>query len=255
MTVDVITCRGTAEPAGGTRNLLSYVTAELNPAAYTLIGDLPYPASVGPAGPEGSSLGPSEAESVRQGVANLAQAIRAAVNPVGILGYSLGAEVVTRFAEAQAHGEFPDCEVAWTACVANPLRREGDSIEPDSIGFGIAGRVRFDPPHPHVESANRLDVITCCPADSPLRNVADAMSAFSFAELGGWTEDLITRLRDNRWQPGDPNWWMHPIRTWQRYQAAADGVRGYLTGQHNAAYIAGGYLSRLAAVLNEHGRR
>ncbi|WP_019926274.1 PE-PPE domain-containing protein [Nocardia sp. BMG111209] len=255
MTTDVITCRGTAEPADGTSNLLSYVTADLDPVAYALIGDLPYPASVGPIGPDGNPLGPSEDESVREGVANLAQMIRSASNVVGLLGYSLGAEVITRFAEARSHGEYRDCEVAWTACVANPLRREGDSMDPNPRGFGINGRVSFDPPYPHVECANPLDVITSCPADSPLRNLADATSAFSFAELGGWTEDLVARLRDGRWQPGDPAWWLHPIRTWQRYETAAGDVLGYLTGQHNTVYITGGYLSRLAAVLNDHAPR
>ncbi|MCX4094284.1 PE-PPE domain-containing protein [Nocardia sp. alder85J] len=250
MTVDVITCRGTSEPLDGEHNMLTYVTGELDPARYALAGDLPYPAALGPIGPDGNPLGPSEDESVAAGVDALVRSIRSRVNPVGLLGYSLGAEVISRFLEARARGEFADCVVAWSACVANPLRREGDSIDPNPYGWGIAGQMRADPAHPHFEVANALDTITSCPADSPLRTIADAMSAFSFAELGGWTEDLADRLRHDRWQPGDPQWWLHPARTWRRYDEAAADVIGYLTGQHNTAYIVGGYCGHLATILN-----
>lgn len=47
------------------------------------------------------------------GVQALVAEIRATPNCVGILGYSLGAIVVTRFLEAKVRGEYPDREVEW----------------------------------------------------------------------------------------------------------------------------------------------
>lgn len=258
MAVDVITdvvlVRGTSEPMGGAHNMLTYVASQLDRSKYRVVGDLSFPASVGPVAPGGNVLGSSENESVEIGVDNLVQLIESCENRVAVLGYSLGAVVVSRFNEAQSAGKYADCEVAFTATVANPLRCEGDSIDPGSRGFGINGQHGQFPARPHFEVANEFDAITSCPADSPLRNLADVMSAFSFAEVGGWTEDLIDRLLRSRWQPGDPTWWLHPVRTWQRYNEAAQDVVGYLTGQHSARYITGGYCDRLAAVLNDLSR-
>jgi hypothetical protein len=248
--IEVITVRGQGEPYRGVRNMLSGVTAQLDPSKFRVLDDAFYPASIGLINQTWNVVGPSEDESVQQGMDGLAQLIRGAPDKVGVLGYSLGAEVVTRFLEAQVAGQYSDCELAFTACVANPLRRVGDSIDPRVPGFGINGQMQIQPPHPHFEAANPGDVITSCDADSPLRTLASAVSAFGLAQIGGWAGDMADRLRYRRFQPVSFRWWQHPIVTWDLFEEAAQGVEGYLTGEHNLVYQEQGYLSRLARVIN-----
>lgn len=252
MVVDIVTARGTGEPYQGANNMLTLVTASLDPARYALLGDVQYPAAVGPANQDGNLLGPSEDESIRLGIAALAGMIRSSPNKVGLIGYSLGSELVSRFLEAQAAGQYTDCELAFSACVANPLRAEGDSIDAHPVGYGINGpHGPFPAGAVHLEAANPLDMITSCPEGSPLRALADGMSAFSFAQLGGWTQDLVKTLLQHRFQPVSIDWWQHPVTMWDLYEGAAIGVQGYLTRQtHIDAYIEGGYCSRLAAAIN-----
>lgn len=249
--IDVITVRGTGEPMNGPGNMLRAVTRRLDPARFRLIGDCPYPATVGPVGAD--PAGPSEAQSRIVGVTALAAMVRASPNLVGVIGYSLGALVVDDFRVAQAEGLYPDCQIAWSACVANPARRQGDSIDPGARGYGITGEHRpFAPGVVHLEAANPGDVITSSSAGSPLRTIADTMSAFSFAELGGWSADMADRFRRQRWQPVSLDWWRHPVETWQVYDEAARGILGYLSGrEHIRAYIEGGYCERLAARINQ----
>lgn len=248
--IDVITCRGTGEHPNAASNMLFGVTRRLDGNHFNILGDLDYPASVGPAG--GGVFGPSEDESIRIGVQNLAGMVRAATNPVGLLGYSLGSLVVTGFREAQARGEYGDCEIAWSACVANPRRAVGDTIDLYSAGFGINGQHgAFAPDVMHLEAANPADAITSCPENSPLRTVADDMSAFSCAMLGSWTQDLATKMLQRRFQPTSWGWWQNPIATFDLYDAAAHGILGYLSGKdHIHTYIDGGYLERLANRIN-----
>ncbi|MFJ4653834.1 PE-PPE domain-containing protein [Nocardia sp. NPDC088792] len=250
--IDVITCRGTGEPLNGTTNMLPLLTEQLDPTKYTIGVDLDYSASVGPANPQEDLAGVSEDDSVAAGVTALAAAIRATPLVVGIAGYSLGAMVVTRFLEAKAAGEYADCEVAWAATVANPLRAEGSSIDPAPVGFGLAGQHGPWPDGiPVWEAANPADAITSCPADSPLRTLADAVSEFSFADLGGWTSDLIDRVLANRWQPTDIGSLLHPIATWRLWSQTAALMEGYaFGGQHTSAYIVGGYIDRLSSAIN-----
>ncbi|WP_405164732.1 PE-PPE domain-containing protein [Nocardia sp. NBC_01499] len=253
--ITVLTCRGTGERRDSPGNMLAAVTGELDRARYLIGPDVDYPASVGPANPLAGLDGCSEEQSIDDGVRALVVAIRATPNRVGLLGYSLGAEVVTRFLEAKARGEYADCDVAWAANVANPLRREGDSIDPDPVGFGINGQHGPWPECiPTWEVANPADGIASCPADSPLRTLADAVSAFSFAQLGGWTQALVDRIRANRWQPARLGWWLRPVRTWQLWSQAADLMDGYVRGgEHTLAYQRAGYCDRLAAILNTRG--
>jgi len=248
--LDIITVRGTGERFNNRSNMLSYVTAALDPDKFRVLGDLSYPASVGPVG-AGTILGDSEDNSVTVGIANLAEMIRSTPNPVGVLGYSLGAEVVSRFAEAQCRGAHADCEVAFTACIANPSRREGDSIDPRSYGFGINGEHAAFPDRPHFEAASPNDVITSCAAGSPLRNLAVTMSSFGLAALGGWNAAMVDGVRRGRFQLTSLGWWRHPVQTWNLYADAAADITGYLTGEHTTVYIRNGYPERLAGVINQ----
>lgn len=233
--------------------MLTHVTQQLDPRRFRVLGDVVYPASVGFANEGFRITGPSEDDSIRIGVANLAAMMRSTPHVVVVLGYSLGAELVTAFNEAQAAGLHRDCEVAATACVANPRRRAGDSIDPAPAWFGINGEHAAFPNRPHFEAANPRDAITNCPPNSPLRGLADVMSAFGFAEIGAWSQDMVDRMLQRRWQPAGWGDIMHPVKTWEMYQQAANDVRGYLTGEHTAAYIQGGHLDRLAAALNDIG--
>ena len=251
--ITLITVRGTGEAENGPDNLLVGVTRQLDPAKYTFGLDLPYPASLGSFNPEASLVGNSEFESVVVGVANLADAIRKAPNPVGLLAYSLGAEVVSTLLVMMQQGKLHGLEVAWAAMIADPLRAEGESIDgPDSVvGEGINGPHEPYPPNVQVfHVANKLDGITCCPLGSPLRRLADDASNFTFANLS-WSRGLADRLLRQRWQHVDWVQWLHPFLTWRDYQAAADLMYGYLVGgQHDRAYRTGGYLDRLAVALN-----
>ncbi|PSR68616.1 PE-PPE domain-containing protein [Nocardia sp. MDA0666] len=255
--ITVLTCRGTGEPLGSPANMLAAVTRQLDPAIYEIGPDIDYPAAIGPANPRHGVGGCSEQQSIDQGITALVRAIHATPNRVGLLGYSLGAEVVTRFLEAKARGEYADCELAWAANLANPLRMRGDSIDPNPVGFGINGQRRPWPDEfPTWEVANPADGITSCPPDSPLRTLADTVSAFSFADMGGWTRDLADRIRRNRWQAMQFGSWSHPIRIWDLWSQAAALMEGYLNGgQHTTAYITGGFCDRLAAILNRYPER
>lgn len=248
--IDVITCRGTGEPQGSPNNILAQVTQQLDPRRFRVLGDVVYPASVGVANEGFRITAPSEADSIRIGVTNLATMIRSTPNVVVVLGYSLGAELVTKFNEAQSAGMYPECEIAATACVANPQRKEGDSIDPAPAGYGINGEHAAFPDRPHFEAANPRDAITSCPPGSPLRGLADVMSAFGFAEIGAWSQDLVDRMLQRRWQPAGWGDIMHPVKTWEMYQQAANDIRGYLTGQHTVQYVQGGHCDRLAAAIN-----
>lgn len=68
------------------------------------------------------------------------------------------------------------------------------------MGFGINGQHdRWPEDITTWEVDQRADGINCCPADSPLRTLADTMSAFSFTVLGGLNSALAERIRGNRW--------------------------------------------------------
>lgn len=242
--ITVLTVRGTGESAGAPDNMLSYLTAQLDTAKYVIGADIPYPASVGPANHGGNVLGPSEDTSIRVGIANLAAAIRATPNLVVLAGYSLGAEVVSRFLELKAQGQYQDCELAGAVLVANPRRAPGESIDPAPVGEGINGA---HGPWPSTVKtftvANPCDGITSCPLRSPLRDLAAGMSAFSFASFGGWTVDVARRMLDGDWPPVD--------YTAAELLEAGQLMYGYLLGgQHTTAYVQGGYLERLAARIN-----
>lgn len=244
----VITVRGTGERLASPHNMLANVTRGLDQHRFATIVDLAYPASIGMMNPERAFAGVSLARSVELGLMTLATEIRRTPLPVVLLGYSLGAIVVTRFLEAQARGMNPDCEVAFAACIANPLRQPGDSRDaPGAPGFGIAG----SPVLGRIwEVANPRDGITCCPADSPLRTAADGLSAYSFAVGGGWSQDLLDRVLRRRWQPVNLDWWRDPLGAWRAHEQAAVLVRDYLAGEHGPAYVRDGYTARLAARIN-----
>lgn len=246
--LDVITVRGTGEPHRGTNNMLTLVTGKLDPDRFRFLDDCDYPASVGMANQNGDILGPSENDSVNAGITNLAALIRGTPNTVGLLGYSLGAEVVSRFLEMKAQGLYEDCEIAWAGFVASPNRAPGESLDLGSIGYGINGAHGPWPDLPTFTAANPADGITSCPDHSPLRAVSGVMSGFSFATWGGWSMNLVDRLLEHQFRPEVE---IDPVAEMKADYNAAALVRGYLfDGQHTREYVEGGYCDRLAAAIN-----
>ena len=241
--ITVLTCRGTGEVVGSANNMLAQFCKLLDPARFTIGADIDYAASIGPVGSSGP-MGPSEQQSVADGLPMIAAAIRATPNLVGLVGYSLGAALVSAWLEAQARGEYADCELAWAATVANPCRAPGESIDPAPVGSGInRAHAAWPAKLPVLSAANPNDGITSCPDRSPLRAVAAGMSAFSFATLGGWSASLAQQLIEGKWATEDYS----PAELLRAGQL----IYGYLLGgQHTTEYITGGYLQRLADHIN-----
>ncbi|MCQ4119863.1 hypothetical protein [Rhodococcus tibetensis] len=100
----------------------------------------------------------------------------------------------------------------------------------NGIICGIAGWVGGLPVW---HMSDPADVITNCPANSPLRTIADQSAAFALGDLSAWGWDLIDRLRQNRWQATITDW-RNTREVWRTYAQAIDSARGYLTGDHTS---------------------
>lgn len=249
--IDVFTLRGTGERINGPQ-LLDDVTSRLDPNRFRCI-PVDYPASVGAANPQRNPLGPSLKQSLEVGKHALAQAIYLTPNRAGLIGYSLGAYVISEFLEDMQRGApyTLGCEIDFVATVANPRRLRSW----DGSTFGIAGAHGPWPAGPaYYEVANPHDGICCCPDGSPLRTLSDALDAFTFAVGGGWSIDLAERVRRGRWQPTHIDWWRDPIGTWNAYREAAQLMSGYLGLEHTSAYLIDGHTSRLATAINQEVR-
>ena len=72
------------------------------------------------------------------------------------------------------------------------------------------------------------------PEGSPLRGLADKSWAMSLADPAAWGEDLIDRLRTNRWQPSNIDW-RRPFAAFRQYGEAIDAAGRYFT-QHSTSY-------------------
>lgn len=247
--IDVFTLRGTSERFNGSQ-FLDDVTRRLDPNRFQRT-EIAYPASVGAANFELNPFGPSLNRSLTVGKYALADAVQRTPNRVGLLGYSLGAYVISSFLEDLYAGApyTRGCEIMFVATVANPRLAPGPGIP----GYGIAGAHRTWPSVRRFEAFNPNDCICCCPDRSPLRGISDALDAFSFAEAGGWSADLADRLRRGRWQL-TAEWWRDPVGTYRAYQEAARLMGGYLTGEHNTTYLRDGHTARLADTINREVR-
>lgn len=234
--ITYLTVRGTGEQRWAASNMLNQVARlAVGPIVHV---DVDYPASIAVFNPRGAITGVSEAESRRQGVRNIAAAIRATPHLVVLSGYSLGALVVSDFLEAQAWGEYRDCEVIAVVNIANPARAAGHSYGLPSHGYGLDGQHKAWPRGlPVYEIANPVDGITSAPAGSPWRLFADKIRAFSISRQGAdeWFQTMLAQLQ-RRQDVQAPVNWMDPT-FWQAYAEAPAWLRGYLyDGQHTIAY-------------------
>lgn len=241
MRYDVFTLRGTAEPYDDPTNMLVDITRRLNPDLFNEPVDVDYPASIGPANPQNNPRGVPLLVSVLDGKVNLAAHIRDTSNPnVIVIGYSLGAMVVSAFLEDMAAGAhyLQGLQVSRVVLMSNPRRA------PETPGgtYGIAG-VHDDYPDglPVVEVWNPADGITACPDGSPLRLVADGIANMSLAVGGGWRTIAGASMP----------WWRRITPDGRLWWNAIALARGYVfDGQHTVRYITQGFTARAADELN-----
>lgn len=157
---------------------------------------------------------------------DLARQIRQSPNPAGLISYSLGGIVVSRFLERVEAGEFLNAngtklQIDFVVNIANPSRAPGDSVIPVMNGYGLhsshgrwpAGTVVYELANPH-------DLICSADRFSPARKIAGALSPFSALEQRN--SDPFADLRQIRSED-----WLARL-TPERYARAAIGLGGYL---------------------------
>ncbi|MFI5783133.1 PE-PPE domain-containing protein [Nocardia sp. NPDC051570] len=157
-----------------------------------------YPAEYGPVG--NGSGGASFRDSVRAGVANLAQTAAATTGPIVLLGYSQGCTVVREFLATPRVAEV--LGVVAAGFVADPQMPPGAAYgKPQQSGWGIAGK-GGDVPVPAWWIANDRDPIPNASPDSLLRDLADLTEFMTANDPIGWAAAVVGRLLKNNWQNG-----------------------------------------------------
>ncbi|WP_336672093.1 hypothetical protein [Tsukamurella sp. USMM236] len=234
MSVFVFCARGTGEPVSG--NMLDNVTRQLREVT---VEQVIYSASISLDNAARDPLAPSGDNSATQ-VVDWLRSRTAALHPGDryiVLGYSLGAVGVNRWLKTSA--DTAGCLMVGT--IADPSRRAGVSyglpIAPNRFGIyatGGTGTVPNDQrsPVPLFEIASPGDVMTSCPAVSPLHAFAGPVMAFTLTDpnrliaqlVDDGIEDVVSDLANvGHWF--DPGWWSWP----------AD-LSGFASGQHTTAY-------------------
>lgn len=228
----LVTICGTGEVAGTPTNMLNLVAAMADrPFTHT---DLDYPASVTISNPNGDLAGASELESRAVGLANLKALLETSPEPVILMGYSLGALVVSDYLEQRAAG-LPGPNIVAVINIANPSRWEHDSYGLPSVGYGLDGQHGPWPMVPRYEIANPADMITSASKWSPWRRFAVVIRGLSFGNLGAWVPALLAGLDELKAQGLGSNWWKP--EWWVAFAQAPGELWGYLYGgEHTTAY-------------------
>jgi len=211
----VITVRGISEPIESP--MLANVTKLIRNAE---VAPIPYSAQYGPVP---RLTGMSFDRTVAQGESLL----RAELDkgPAVVLAYSAGALIAGNVA-ARGHRN-----IRAVGLISDPMR----STTTADGTWGIAGNRWIPGTFPVWQMADPKDVITCCPANSPLRTVSDQSSAFSLVDPLAWSWDLVERLRQQRWQATIRDW-RNLREVWAAYSAAIDGAQGYLFARDHVSY-------------------
>lgn len=231
MTVFVFTARGATEPLVG--NMIDQVTRQLK---HVTVEEIPHTASMSINNANRDPLAPSGDNSATQ-VVDWLNARTARLTPSDrfiVLGHSLGSVGVTRWLK-----QTTDHRCLMVGHIANPSRRAGVSYgmpaRPGTSGiYAPWGTVPNDQRStiPVYEIANPGDVITSCPASSPLHAFAGPVMAASLRDPGKLIDQLRTRgieevlmniANIRHWT--NPSWWSWP----------AD-LNGFASGQHTTAY-------------------
>lgn len=251
--ISVLACRGIGEPMQG--NMCSAVTRHLDPTRFR-VREVPWPASYGVVP---LPMGPAFDESLRTGRELLLRMIDEDPNPVLLLGYSGGAALAGNVAAEVAAGKHPRLEVVGCGLISDPFMPNWASPAP-SI-WGIAGHRTIHHQLPTFWAADPADAICCCPANSPLRTIADQTRAFSASNLLGWGVDLVGRLQRQEWQQVAINW-RNRDEVRAIYRQAGHDLDGYLRrGDHQSYALRTRpgtgvtYTTWLAGQINELGKR
>lgn len=131
-----------------------------------VVTEADYPASIGPANAKPGTWAAGMTRSRRVGKTNLAEAIRRTENVPVLVGYSLGAYVVSDYLEAMAAGRYPDQQVAGAILLASPRAPRVNGREGLARGHG-----RYPAGVPVCQVRNWRDLICNTPVDSPLMKV------------------------------------------------------------------------------------
>lgn len=180
-------------------------------------------------------------EAAREGVRNLDEILaRSPGEPVVLLGYSGGCKVVHDWLDQR-----PDARhrVAAVGLMSDPFRPRGrwQATLPDPGGWGICGEKLGPIPGRTFWTSSGPDVISSCPADSPLRTFADVSDKIP----GSLLDDLRGHLVKDDWQLAtymkmwrkDPLGYLRDLP--RRMHVARTGVEGYLASAHTLAYTRG----------------
>ena len=162
-----------------------------------------YPGSIGPVNLTPNPYDWTEGikESRQIGEKRLAARIQATPNVPIIIGYSLGAYVLSDFLENKARGKYPNLEIAQTITIGNPRRLTwgiAGSHKPFPISHGIRGK--------HFEIAAMNDVIANCPRGSVLRKLpyfVDAVTGLSRNSATQFMSLILTGTLANYWRLTD----------------------------------------------------
>lgn len=195
-----------------------------------------YPATYGPATGIGD---PSYAESVRIGMRQLRDAVRATDLPVVVAAYSQGAAAAVRFARdilPAAH----DLDVRAVATMGDPhqVRHQGRS--------GIAGPLST--PRPRLSVYAPGDPIADLPDGCPLRSIADLTEWMSLQSMQAGEEWAIA-LWDRIIAERDLQAWWRRAQLRDLSNAGMYAIN-YMTGEnHMRHYVSGGHAKRLARMI------
>ncbi|OZE77188.1 hypothetical protein CH305_18295 [Rhodococcus sp. 15-649-2-2] len=226
--IDTFVARGTGNAPGPRNDMCGLVTRKLNPEKFRLF-DVNYPATIGRIGASDGRGVPMD-ECVEIGVQDLARQVLNSPNRAGIVSYSLGGIVASRFLERVERGEWLNrngskLDIAFVVNIANPARAAGDSIVP-APGFGLHSSHGKWPASTVVyELANPRDMICSTDRFSPARRIAAGVSPYAALELN--ESDPLKRLDGLRSTD-----WLARLRSGS-YTAAAAGLLGYLVPYGN----------------------
>lgn len=177
--------------------------------------------------------GRSFQQNLRDGIEHGARVIDADPNPIFLGGFSGGAALMRMLASEVHRGLHHTKPIQGLANVADPYRPRGVGA-PFNFGFGIAGEIEISDLWQR-EAADPADVICCCPANSPLRTLADQTSAFSLVDPTAWLQNIGWRLTTRQWQAVAMDF--GNIRSIiDQYALASKGLDGYRRGGDHINY-------------------